>query len=261
MIKVISAARRHPTHRPLAEFHRYWAERHGPLFARTPELRAYVQHHTLPEAYAGEPMPTHDGASMFWYDDLEALRHPLASPVLSSVFSPADGDLYDWYVASARYGSPDALTLREAVGADDRQLFDRSPDWPLDDKRTSVVAEERVIVDGKTSPEMVKAIYTAARRPGLSLAEFSKHWFEVHGALGAKAPGLRRYVQNHAPPEAYAVRGLTHDGFSELWFDDLASLRASLKSPEWQALREDGQSLFAQPMSVVVARERVIKAL
>jgi EthD domain-containing protein len=61
-------------------------------------------------------------------------------------------------------------------------------------------------------------------------------------------------------PEAFAVRGLTHDGFAEMWFDDLPGLRTALASPEWQALREDGRSLFAQPISVVVARERVIKA-
>jgi EthD domain len=55
------------------------------------------------------------------------------------------------------------------------------------------------------------------------------------------------------------VRGVTHDGFSELWFDDLESMRRSMASPEWQALRDDGQTLFAAPMSVVVARERVQK--
>ena len=34
------------------------------------------------------------------------------------------------------------------------------------------------------------------------------------------------------------MRALTHDGFAELWFDDLAALRLSMASPEWQALRE-----------------------
>jgi uncharacterized protein (TIGR02118 family) len=260
MIKVIAGACRHPTHRSLAEFHQYWGERHGPLFARTPELRGYVQHHTLPEAYGGDPTPTHDGASMFWYADLEALRNPARSPKLSGAIHPDDGELYEWYVRSARYGDPNQLTLRETVMADDRQLFDRSTEWPLHAKRTSVVAQERIVVEGDTAPSMVKAIFTAARQPGLSLEEFSTHWFDVHGQLGAKVPGLRRYVQNHALPEAYAVRGLTHDGFAEMWFDDLAALRSALASPEWQALREDGRTLFAQPMSVVVARERVIKA-
>jgi uncharacterized protein (TIGR02118 family) len=161
-------------------------------------------------------------------------------------------------VKAARYGDPDVLTLRDTVVADDRQLFDRSPDWPLSPKRTSVVATEHVILDGETTPDMIKVIYTASRRPGLSLDDCFRYWREVHGPKGARVPGLRRYVQNHALPEAYAVRGLTHDGFTEMWFDDLPSLRKALESREWDALRED-TDLFAQPMSIVVARERVIK--
>lgn len=258
MIKVSAGANRHPTNRSLADFQRYWAETHGPLFARTPELRRYVQHVTLLEAYGGTPAPTHDGVSMFWYDDLEVLRHPPESPRLSEAIRPG-GDLYDWYVRSARHGPPDSLTLRETVRADDQQLFDRSIDWPLDARRTSVTAIERVVVDGATTPSMVKAVVVAARLPGLTLDEFQRHWHEVHGPLGARLPGLRRYVQNHALPEAYAVRGLTHDGWAELWFDDLAALQHAWTSPEFEALHKDGQTLFAPHRSVVVARERIIK--
>ena len=257
MIKVIAGAVRHPTNRSLTDFHAYWGQRHGPLFAKTPELRRYVQHHTLPEVYGGSPRPTHDGASMFWYDDLSAMRQP--SPRLCEVITPADGELYDWYVRSNRYGDPNTMTLRETVMADDRQLFDRSSHWPLHARRTSVAAEEHVILDGPTTPTMVKGIFTAARLPGLSLDEFSERWRTVHGPLAARAPGLRRYVQNHVLPEAYAQHRPTHDGFSELWFDDLAALRRAMVSPEWRTLREDGQTLFVYPMAIVIARERVIK--
>jgi uncharacterized protein (TIGR02118 family) len=93
----------------------------------------------------------------------------------------------------------------------------------------------------------------------LTFPEFSEHWYEVHGPLGAKLPGLRRYVQNHAVPEANSIRAMTHDGWSELWFDDLDALRRAYRSPEWQALREDGETLFARPMCAVFARERVQK--
>src|SRR5262245_51803523 len=61
VIKRISAANRHPTNRSLEEFQRYWAEHHGPFFAHTPNVRGYVQHITLTEAYGGTPAPTHDG--------------------------------------------------------------------------------------------------------------------------------------------------------------------------------------------------------
>jgi uncharacterized protein (TIGR02118 family) len=232
MLKVISPAIINPGTRSLAEFHRYWGESHGPLFANTKHLWAYVQHLTLPESYDGTPKPTHDGASQFWYEDLETMRGP---------------------------GTPEAEALSAAVRADDRQLFDRLPGWPISHKRASVVGEERIIVDGPTTPEMVKIILIGARMPGLTPQEFSDHLYEVHGALAAKLPGLRRYVQNHAIPEAYAIRPMTHDAWSELWFDDLASLQAAFKSPEAEPLREDGATLFARPACVIIAREKVQK--
>ncbi len=259
MIKVLAGAIKHPVNRTQAEFHAYWQQRHGPLFARTPELRKYVQHHALPESYTGMPRSTLHGASMFWFDDLDALRTPPQSPRLSHAIRPQDQVLYEWYVASSRYGAPDTLTVRETVLADDRQLFDRTPDWPLDAKRTSIVARERVIVDGPATPNMVKVIWAFSRKPGLTLDEFQEHWHDVHGQLGAKLPGIRRYVQNHALPEVYANRPMTHDGFSETWWDDLESVRQSRNSPEWQALSADAQTLFTYPMAVVVARETVIK--
>ena len=59
--------------------------------------------------------------------------------------------------------------------------------------------------------------------------------------------------------EAYAVRGVTHDGFAEMWFDDLDALRQAVASSAWQAVSEDASRLGAQPTSLVIARERVIK--
>jgi uncharacterized protein (TIGR02118 family) len=259
VIKVIAGAMKHPVNRSVEEFHQYWQQRHGPLFARTPQLRRYVQHHTLPEAYGSSAPPNMDGASMFWFDDLDGLRME-PSPTLSEAITPADGELYDWYVASRRYGAPEAMTLRDTVLADDRQLFDRSAEWPLHQKRTSVAARERIIVDGPTTPGMIKVIWTFSRRPGLSIEEFQQHWHDVHGQqLGAKLPEMRRYVQNHAIPETYRTRATTHDGFSEAWWDDLAALERSRQSPEWQVLSADGQRLFSYPMAVVIAREVVIK--
>ena len=235
MIKVLAPAIKNPQRRTLAEFHRYWAESHGPLFANTRSLRRYVQHLTLPEAYGKDPAPTFDGVSMFWYDDLDSLRNPP--------------------------DAPEDVALREAVRADDAQLFDRLPGWPLHHKRASLIATERVVVDGPTSPSMVKGIFAASRHPGLTPQEFFEHWYGVHGPLGAKVPGLRRYVQNHAIFEAYSIRPMTHDGWAEMWFDDLESLQRAVASPEWQALREDGRTLFAQPMGIGVASELVQKEI
>ena len=236
MIRMIAPALKHPTNRTLAEFRHYWAESHGPLYARTTALRRYVQHLTLEEAYGDEPAPTYDGASMFWFDDLDAVR-------------PQEGD-------------PESIELWNAVIEDDAQLFDRSTTWPTDHRKASVVGTERVVLEGSTTPEMVKAIFISARRPGLSLEEFSDHWGSVHGALVAQLPGLRRYVQTHAAPESYMLTGIiapTHDGFSELWFDDYAAWKLALASAEWSAVVEAGETLFARPAAYVVGRERIQK--
>jgi uncharacterized protein (TIGR02118 family) len=153
------------------------------------------------------------------------------------------------------------MTLQATVMADDRQLFDRSTEWPTDHRRSNVTAHERVILEGETTPSMVKALFMVSRRPGLTVQEFQDRWAGEHGRLVSKLPGLRRYVQNHAVLEAYglASRPMTHDGWSELWFDDLPSFQAAATTPEWQAAVEHGQRLFAEPVGLVIARERIQK--
>src|SRR5262245_17306189 len=76
MVKVVAPAQRHPTNRTLAQFQNYWAESHGPLFTNTENLRRYVQHITLTEAYGVDPAPTFDGVSLLWFDGWEALAEP-----------------------------------------------------------------------------------------------------------------------------------------------------------------------------------------
>jgi uncharacterized protein (TIGR02118 family) len=259
MIKVIAPALRHPTNRTLEDFHRYWAESHGPLFSNTRNLRGYVQHLTLPEAYGGAPEPTYDGISMFFYDDLEHQGTPTSDPevldLLEAIFGVPPGGREPPAVES---GPMDVALLR-AVLRDDAQLFDRGTSWPRHHRRATVAAEERVVVDGATTPDMVKGVFLATKMPGLTLLEFFDRWEHHHGPLGARVPGLRRYVQNHAIPRAYAGGMHTHDGWAEMWFDDLGALRAALDSPEWAELTEDGATLFTGPMGVGVAREFVQK--
>ena len=68
-----------------------------------------------------------------------------------------------------------------------------------------------------------------SRVPGLTHKEFFDRWEERHGMLVTRIPGVRRYVQNHAIVEALPEHPMTHDGWSEVWYDDLASIhRATL---------------------------------
>ncbi len=84
---------------------------------------------------------------------------------------------------------------------------------------------------------MVKAIYLIRRKPGLSEADFHRYWREVHGAIAARIPGLRRYVQCHAIDGAGASTDF--DGAAEAWFDDMDAVRRAVASPEYAAARED----------------------
>ena len=85
------------------------------------------------------------------------------------------------------------------VIADDRRLFDREPDWPFSHKRTSIVAEERIIVDGAVGPGMVKVIWAFCRKPGLTIEEFQTHWHDI----------VRRHAARRQTPRDAPVRPRT----------------------------------------------------
>lgn len=233
MIKVAVARNRSAGRDPEA-FRRYLTESHGPLVANEPRLRRYVQHPTMPEAYGHSYAPTFDSVAISWYDDLWA-----------SVAPPAGSAGYE---------------LARAIADDGAELFDESPGWPAHLRQASVIAEEVVILDGPVRPDMVKTLVFACRMPGLSLAEFFAHWRDVHGALASRAPGLRRYVQNHAVPLGYAWGNQRYDGWAEMWFDDLDAVYGAISSAEWQELRVDGNDLFTRShMGIGIGREVIQK--
>ena len=235
MIKAIYVANRGPAI-TREECHQHWFECHGALHVSAGHiLRGYVQHHTLLAAYDGDPAPTHDGASIIWAEDVPAL--------IAAADTPA------WQAAHQ-----DNLSGVEGG----RQLFDAV--MPI------AVAREHVVVDGAVNPLMVKAIWLASRHPGVDEARFADHWLNRHGAISARVPGVRRYVQNHPVPDARDYPPVSHDGWSEMWFDDYAAYRRAIASPEWQEVIADGDHGLGQgqplfdfgSMAFVLGRERVL---
>jgi uncharacterized protein (TIGR02118 family) len=220
MIKVIWAADRVPGFSD-EEFYGWWTNVHGLQEFNQTQVRRYVQHQTLKEARdgAGGATPTRDGASVGWYDDLRQMQE-----------SYANTDRSSWTTSRFQH--------------------------PMD----IVIASEHVVLEGETKPEMVKLLAIARRNPALSVEEFQDRWRNEHGPRWSKVPGLRRYVQNHGLPEAYGndLRPLTHDGWSEEWFDDLAALKSALASEEAAEARTHAVDLFDRPLSIVIARERPI---
>ena len=83
---------------------------------------------------------------------------------------------------------------------------------------------------------MLKLYGLLARRPDLSLEEFSQHWRTVHRELALRlvAPGyMRGYVQNHRQELELAGVDAPFDGCPELWIDRVESLPQLASSPEY----------------------------
>jgi uncharacterized protein (TIGR02118 family) len=228
MIKAIWAANRKPDMSDEA-FYGHWFNVHGNTHGVKTGMRRYIQHHTLAEARDGRygATPSHDGLSIGWFDDLAQMKAAYDTPEWGMMLTDA----------------PNLFDLNMGV----------------------VYSEERPIIDGETKPGMVKLMAMVNRHPDLSVEEFQREWFEVHGhELGAKVPGQRRYVQNHPPLEVYDDPELREqvnfDAFVEHWYDDLDAMKASLASPEMAKLREHGKRLFDPdgPRMSVVARETPI---
>jgi uncharacterized protein (TIGR02118 family) len=64
---------------PVEDFQRYWREVHGPIAARIPVIRRYVQSHTRPSAYERGRTPAYDGVAITWFDDTQAMRASAAT--------------------------------------------------------------------------------------------------------------------------------------------------------------------------------------
>jgi uncharacterized protein (TIGR02118 family) len=77
MVKAIYLIRRKPG-MSVEDFHRYWREVHGPIAARIPGLRRYVQCHAIDAGMGAAP--DYDGVAEVWFDDTEAVRRAVASP-------------------------------------------------------------------------------------------------------------------------------------------------------------------------------------
>src|SRR5713101_4447608 len=78
MVKIVYCISKLP-HLSDDEFHRYWRDTHGPIAARIPGCRKYVQSHTIYRAL-GERQPSFDGVAELWFDDWHALEHAMQGP-------------------------------------------------------------------------------------------------------------------------------------------------------------------------------------
>lgn len=72
---------------PVDRFQQYWYGVHGPLAARIPVVRRYVQSHTRRRAYEAGRAPLYDGVAVTWFDDTEAMRASAATREYARVWA------------------------------------------------------------------------------------------------------------------------------------------------------------------------------
>ena len=109
--------------------------------------------------------------------------------------------------------------------------------------------------------DMIAAISMMQRKPGLSLAQFRKHWLDPHGVLTAGLPGLRFYIQSHCVEGRGTnalARELAIDGFPELWFESYEARKIAYTSPRIAECNVDSESFVGAVCRLVTEPQVVI---
>lgn len=203
------------------DFRNYWLNEHAAIIRAIPELRKYVASITLPSASRNRE-PLYDGVSEAWFDDEDAIGINADSPP------------------------------RRAASADDAKFVDMS-------KAGSIVTDEVVQKEGTPGDGAVKMFSLLTRKPGTDVAAFQAYWRTHHGPLAARIPQVRRYVQCHVRPSAYADnRTPRYDGVAELWFDSFQAVRDSGNTAEYAEVRLDEPKFLSVPFPFIVASEHRI---
>ncbi|HEY1777110.1 MAG TPA: EthD family reductase [Solirubrobacteraceae bacterium] len=95
---------------------------------------------------------------------------------------------------------------------------------------------------------MFKVVWVVRFRDGFASADARHYWRAVHAPLGAKVPGVERFVQSHVVsalgPVATSDDAAVFDGYTCCWYADRGAFEASLRALEWTAVGNDSPNLF-----------------
>ena len=222
MVKVITFFKRKPG-MSVEAFQEYWRTRHAEIAKKVPDLRRYVQSHTLLSGYKkGEPV--YDGVAELWYDDPETVRRVAGLPESRAALADSDN-----------FVDPSTMAI--------------------------ILTEEHVLKEGPTDGSTVKFVEFLTRRPGMEVEAFQEYWRARHGPIAAKIPVIRRYVQCHTVLSAYRHgRQPPYDGVAEVWCDSTDALRQSAKAPEYAAVRADEPNFMdVSKARFIIAKEYEIR--
>ena len=109
---------------------------------------------------------------------------------------------------------------------------------------------------------MVVRMGLIEKKPDWTNERFRQYWKDIHGPIAAKLPGLLKYHQHHVVDTAQ--RGITYkrgpeyvDGFSELHFDSIKSMREAFASDVAPSLAED-EARFLGKLRIIAVEQRTV---
>jgi uncharacterized protein (TIGR02118 family) len=221
MLKIVTLMKRRGG-LSVEDFQKHLRDTHGPLAAKGPGLRRYVQSCALPQGY-GKGELVFDAVEEMCFDSREAYEHYL--------------------------GSAECAVAR----ADESRFLDRA-------RIVTMPVDVHVIKDGKIPDNGVKNIEFVNKRPGMELGEFRAYWRNVHGPLAATIPVMHRYEQNHLALGEYAKsESPAYDGLAITWFASTADMKRGTTTPQYAATRADEANFLPDGhLPIIVTREHVI---
>lgn len=204
------------------DFQNHLRNRYGPLAARGPGLRRYVQSCALTQGYAKGDL-LFDAVGEMWFDSF---------------------DDYQCCLNSAQFA---------AARAEEDTFLDRA-------RTVAMPVDVHVIKDGVVSANAVKNIEFVNRRAGMALEPFRAYWRNVHGPLAAKIPSIHRYEQNHlALGEYQNGASPPYDGLAITWFASTAEMRSGAATAEYAATRADEANFLPDGhLPIIITREHVV---
>lgn len=202
MIKRIGFVARNPA-LSVEEFHARWQGSHADLVRTSPaaadQLLRYEQHRRTERDYDRSECP-YDGVAVQWYRS------------------------FDGFLAMRED------TRHAAVRADAEDLFSG-----VLEVFTELEMEVIAGPDDRGEP-ITKLICGVRHQAGMSLEDFHRYWWQVHGPLNRDTPAVRkyfiRYEQNHRLAQDYERDACDLDGVTIEWFRSARDFFGMAVDPE-----------------------------
>jgi uncharacterized protein (TIGR02118 family) len=177
-----------------AAFHAHWHDEHAALLADTPDVARHLLRYEQNPCLAGDEDEGYDGVAMLGFATPGAFRAFVAEPA-----------------------------YRARIRADERRFIDLA-------RMTLVITDlprEILSAGSEHSRAPVKLFSLLRRKAGLSLAEFDRHWSEVHAPIVREAMGAHMlgYEQHPRHPDEGPAG---YDGVAVVGYTSREAFRAGL---------------------------------